>query len=63
MFQQTPPSCDAKCSRVSLLQVHDESSELEEELSLQGFSKEDSDRLFRGTMLDGKIFHVDEVGA
>jgi hypothetical protein len=37
-------------------------SELAEELSLQGFSKEVSDHLVRGTMLDGKMFHVDAVG-
>ena len=55
-------SCDAKCSRASLLQVHDESLELAEELSLQGLGEEVSDHLFSWWVLEGKIFPADVVG-
>ena len=49
--------------RVSLLQIHDDCSELVEELSLKGFGKEVSDHLFRWSILDGDILHtIDAVG-
>ena len=48
--------------QVSLLQIHDECSELVEELSLEGFGKEVSDHLFRWTIFNGEILHIDAIG-
>ena len=46
---------------VSLLQVHDEFSELVKKLALKRLSKIVADHLFRGTILNGEFIVVDSV--
>ena len=59
LFQHTPVLQNVQVSL--LLQVHDESSELVEELSLEGFGEDASSHLFHWTILDEKIFHIGTV--
>ena len=58
--QHTPAMRSGEC--ISLLQVHDESTEFVEELALEGFSEEIADHLFCGTILNREISNVDAVG-
>ena len=55
-------SCDAKCGRVSLLQVHDRRTELIEKLPLQGLGVEITNHLFCGTILNREFVVIDSVG-
>ena len=47
---------------ISLLQVHNQSTEFAEELALKGFGEEIADHLFRGTTLNREISNVNAVG-
>jgi hypothetical protein len=55
-------SCDAKCGRVSLLQVHDRTTELIEKLPLQGLGIEVTNHFFCGTILNREFVVADSVG-